>query len=61
MEDTQIIELMLESINSDNRTICERSGMDPAQVELQIEQSQDSLRFMLTNVLYKLKEQNVIA
>ena len=53
--------MMLESINSDNREICARAGMDSAQTEAQIEQSQQALAFMLSNVYDKLKSANILA
>lgn len=58
---TETVALMLESLNEDNRSICLQSGMDPEEVERNIEQSQASLGFMLSNMYDKLKEANLIA
>lgn len=51
-----IITMMVESINSDNREICKQSGMSEADINKSIEQSQPGLFFMLSNVYDKLKE-----
>jgi hypothetical protein len=58
---TETVALMLASLNEDNRSICLQSGMDPEEVERNIEQSQASLGFMLSNMYDKLKEANLIA
>lgn len=50
-----IITLMVESINADNREICKQGGMSESDIEKNIEQSQPSLFFMLSNVYDKLK------
>ncbi len=61
MTDQEIVSFMVESLNADNRAICENNGMDPAEIERQIEQSQQSLVFMMGNLLVKMKEKNLIA
>lgn len=58
---TETVAIMLNSLNEDNRSICLQSGMDPEEVERNIEQSQASLGFMLSNMYDKLKEANLIA
>lgn len=58
---TETVAIMLNSLNEDNRSICLQSGMNPEEVERNIEQSQASLNFMLSNVYDKLKEANIIA
>jgi hypothetical protein len=60
MNDQEVIALMLESLNEDNRAICANNGMVPEEIEKQIEQSQGSLIFMMTNLYSKLKEKNLI-
>jgi hypothetical protein len=58
---TETVVLMLNSLNEDNRNICLQNGMNAQEVEEKIEQSQQSLAFMLANVYDKLKEANIIA
>lgn len=58
---TETVVLMLNSLNEDNRSICLQNGMDAEEVERNIEQSQASLNFMLSNMYDKLKEANLIA
>lgn len=60
MNKDEVIKMMLDSINADNREICARAGMDEQTVEMQIEQSQPSLAFMLDNVYDKLKQANLL-
>jgi hypothetical protein len=60
MNEQEVIALMLESLNEDNRAICQNNGMVPEEIEKQIEQSQGSLVFMMSNLYNKLKEKNLI-
>jgi len=61
MNKEDIIDLMLESINSDNRDICRNSGMSDEETNTQIDQSQPALIFMVSNMYQKLKESGIIA
>jgi hypothetical protein len=61
MNKEEIIDLMLESINSDNRDICRNSGMSDEETNTQIDQSQPALIFMVSNMYQKLKDSGVIA
>lgn len=61
MNKEEIIDLMLESINADNRDMCKQSGMSEADAEKQIAESQQSLVFMVSNMYQKLKESGAIA
>lgn len=60
MNEQEVIAFMLESLNADNRAICENNGMAPEEIERQIEQSQGSLAFMMSNLYKKMKEKNLI-
>ena len=60
MNKEEIINLMVESINQDNRELCERGGMDKDQIEKQIEQSQPSLAYMAESLYSKLIEKEII-
>jgi hypothetical protein len=61
MTEQEIIEFMVQSINDDNRSICENNRMDPADIDKQIEQSQQALYFMTSNLYAKMKEAKIIA
>ncbi len=61
MNDQEIVAFMVQSLNEDNRAICQNNGMAPEEIEKSIEQSQQSLVFMMGNLLTKMKEKNLIA
>jgi hypothetical protein len=61
MTEEEVIAFMVESINDDNRAICENNRMDPAEIEKSIEQSQQALYFMTSNLYAKMKEKGLIA
>lgn len=61
MTEQEIVAFMVESLNSDNRAICQNNGMAPEEIEKSIEQSQQSLVFMMGNLYVKMKEKNLIA
>jgi hypothetical protein len=60
MEKDEVIYMMLQSVNNDNRELGKKSGMADADVESQIQQSQPSLTFILSNVYEKLKEAGLL-
>lgn len=60
MNKEEIIDLMLDSINSDNKEICKQSGMSEEDTQKQIDQSQQALVFMVSNIYQKLKESGAI-
>ena len=61
MTKEEAVNIMLETINSNNLTLGVQAGLDENALRSQIEQSQQSLNFMLSNVYDKLKENGVIA
>lgn len=61
MTKEEAVLIMLESINSDNLRLGVQAGLDEKALKEQIEQSQQSLSFMLMNMYDKLKESGVIA
>lgn len=61
MTKDEIIKIMLDSINEDNRTMCLHNGMSEEDTNKQIEQSQPSLVFIFGNIYDKLKDAKVIA
>jgi len=58
---TETIAMMLESINADNLSLGIQAGLDEETVKAQIENSQGSLNFMMSNIYDKLKEASIIA
>ena len=58
---TETVVFMLNSLNEDNRNICLQNGMAVEEVERNIEQSQQSLAYMLSNMYDKMKEANLLA
>jgi hypothetical protein len=61
MNKEQAVELMLNSINEDNRDLCLKSGMSEADAESQIAQSQPTLNLILSNMYDKMKDAGLIA
>lgn len=61
MDKEEALNLMLNSINEDNRQLCLRSGMSEADAESQIAQSQPTLTLILGNMYDKMKDAGIIA
>ena len=61
MTKEEAVAIMLESINSDNLALGLQSGLNEAELKTQIEQSQQSLNFMMSNIYDKLKEAGAVA
>lgn len=61
MTKEEAVELMMESINADNLALGIQAGLDEAALKAQIEQSQPSLGFMMSNIYDKLKSSGAIA
>lgn len=61
MNKDEILNLMLTSINDDNRALCQQGGMSEADADAQIEQSQPSLGFILNNMYDRLDSLGVFA
>lgn len=61
MTEEQIIAFMVDSVNKDNRELCERAGMSKEEADSSIEQSQPSLNLLMTNLHSRMKESNLIA
>ena len=61
MTKDEAVKIMLETINSDNLTLGLQAGLEEKALKSQIEQSQQSLAFMLGNVYDKLKDAGAIA
>ena len=61
MNKEDVVKVMLESINADNRELCKKAGMNDAEADSQIQQSQPSLVFILSNAYDRLQEAGVLA
>lgn len=61
MTEQEIVALIVDSINQDNRDICTNNGLAPEEIDRQIEQSQAALNFMAGNLYKKMKEKNLFA
>ena len=61
MTKDEAVAVMLESINADNLALGIQAGLDEQTLKGQIEQSQQSLGFMMGNIYDKLKDGGVIA
>jgi hypothetical protein len=56
-----VIDLMLASMNSDNRAICKQGGMAEDEMETQIASSQTPLLYMLSNMYDRMKSAGVLS
>ena len=61
MTKEEAVKVMLDSINSDNLVLGVQSGLTEENVKAQIDQSQASLSFMMSNIYDKLKDAGAIA
>jgi hypothetical protein len=61
MTKEEAVTLMLDSINADNLALGLQAGLNEEELKNQIEQSQPSLGFMMSNIYDKLQAGGVIA
>jgi len=61
MTKEEAVNIMMESINADNLALGLQAGLEESALKSQIEQSQPSLGFMMSNIYDKLKAGGVIA
>jgi hypothetical protein len=60
MTKDNVVTLMMESINSDNKKLCLDMGMSEEEANKNIEQSQMSLGLMMGNIYDKLVDAKII-
>lgn len=60
MTKEEIMKMMLESINHDNREICKRGQMPEDQIEKSIKESEPALKLIVESLYNKLKEKNLL-
>jgi hypothetical protein len=61
MTKDEVIKIMLDSINEDNRQMCQHAGLSNEEADKQIEQSQPSLVFIFGNIYDKLQAGGALA
>lgn len=61
MNKEEIIDMMLESIATDNRELCKQNNMSEDEAEAQIAASQQTLMYMVSNIYTKLKDGGALA
>jgi hypothetical protein len=60
MNKEEVVSIMMESINKDNKQLCLDMGMSEEETNKNIEQSQMSLGLIMANMYDKLVEAQVI-
>lgn len=60
MNKEEVVTIMMDSINTDNRQLCLDMGMSEEEANKNIEQSQMSLGLIMSNMYDKLVKNNVI-
>jgi hypothetical protein len=60
MNKEEVVSIMMESINKDNKQLCLDMGMSEEETNKNIEQSQMSLGLIMANMYDKLVESQVI-
>lgn len=60
MDKSKIVAEMLESFNNDNRLMAKQVGMSDEEIESNIQQSQQTLEFLLSNAFEKVKEKGLL-
>jgi DNA modification methylase len=61
MTKEEVVQIMLDSVNNDNRGLCKQGGMNDTDTESQIAQSQPSLMLICSNLYDVLKQKEIIA
>lgn len=61
MTKDEVLKFMLDSINKDNLEMCEKMNMSEEQIKKSVEDSQQGLNLIVTNLYDRMKQQNLIA
>ena len=61
MTKDEVLKFMLDSINKDNLEMCEKMYMSEEQIKKSVEDSQQGLNLIVTNLYDRMKQQNLIA
>lgn len=60
MNKEEVVKVMIDSINEDNKELCLKSGMSEEDAQSQVDQSQPSLQFIIGNVYDRLVATGII-
>lgn len=60
MNKEEVVRLMVDSMNSDTRKMCEQANMSNDECEKIIQQNHPSVEYMLSNVYDRMKEASLI-
>jgi len=60
MNKEQTIDFMVEVINKSNKDLCKLQGIDDEQIDQMIEQSQQGLLHMISNLYTAMKDKGLI-
>jgi hypothetical protein len=60
MTKEEVMNIMIESINEDNRQICRRGQMPEDQIEKSIKESAPAILLIVGSLYDKLKEKNLL-
>ena len=60
MNKEETIDFMVEVINNSNRELCKLQGIEDNQIEQMIEQSQQGLLHMISNLYTAMKDKGLI-
>lgn len=60
MNQQEVIDFMVNSINDDNRAFSQQAGLSESEIENNIAQSQQTLQFMMQNIYSKLVQKGII-
>ena len=60
MNKEEVIQLMVDSLQNDNREICKQNGMDESEVEDSIAKSTQTINYRMNNIYTKLVEKEII-
>jgi hypothetical protein len=61
MNQQEVIAFMINSVNNDNRELCERAGMSKEEADSSIQMSQPSLGLLMSNLYDRMKEEGFIS
>ena len=60
MTKDEVIDFIIESINLDNRDLCEKANMPEEQINQSISDSQSSLQYIAFNLYARMKAKNLL-
>ena len=60
MKEQEIIDLMINSVNEDNRLFSKKMGMSDDQIEKSIADSQNTIKYMMEKVYSRMVSANLI-